>query len=245
MAEEKKKFVLYEYLLYFWDRKWFFVIVPLITTILIAGTVYALKHDNKYTGVALIFTGSITTKDLTDPDNITAKYKDINPDVFVTEKSQVKFTVNGNSQAKVQKNLDYITTTFSKELDDNAKMRLDVSKVSLNDLKDRVKALQTSLSMYHEKIDSNQLPADRYTNYSDLIIKAEDELSGAQTRVNEMSSDLAFFEKPKVLSENVHAKKTYLPESIAIGIILGVLLTIALLMLLKYLGVAKKHYKRD
>jgi hypothetical protein len=245
LAEEKKKFVLYEYLLYFWDRKWFFVIVPLITTILIAGTVYALKHDNKYTGVALIFTGSITTKDLTDPDNITAKYKDINPDVFVTEKSQVKFTVNGNSQAKVQKNLDYITTTFSKELDDNAKMRLDVSKVSLNDLKDRVKALQTSLSMYHEKIDSNQLPADRYTNYSDLIIKAEDELSGAQTRVNEMSSDLAFFEKPKVLSENVHAKKTYLPESIAIGIILGVLLTIALLMLLKYLGVAKKHYKRD
>ncbi|WML46113.1 hypothetical protein [Neobacillus sp. PS3-40] len=245
MAEEKKKFVLYEYLLYFWDRKWFFVIVPLITTILIAGTVYALKHDNKYTGVALIFTGSITTKDLTDPDNIKAKYKGIDPDVFVTEKSQVKFTVNGSSQDEVQKNLDHITTSFSKELDKNAKMRLAVSDASLEDLKDRVKTLKASLRMYHEKIDSNQLPADRYANYSDLIIKSEDELTGAQTRVNEMSSDRVFFEKPKVLSENVHAKKTYLPESIAIGIILGILLTIALLMLLKYLGVAKKHYKRD
>lgn len=234
MTEEKKKFILYEYLLYFWDRKWFFLIVPLITTVLIAGAVYALKHDNKYTGESLFSTGSINKADLTDPNNIKAKYNDIKGlDVIVTEKNQVKFTVNGNSRDEVQKNLDHINTTFSKELKDQSNTQLRVSKVTLNDLENGIKDLNSSLSMYQEKLDRN------------LIIKTKNKLFDAKTRVNKMKSDQVFFEEPKVLSDSIHPKKTYLPESIAIGIILGILLTIALLMLLKYLGVAKKQYKRD
>jgi hypothetical protein len=245
LKEEKEKFVLYEYLLYFWKKKWLFLIIPLITTLLVASAIYALKHTYKYTGTALIFTGSVNSKDLTDPNNIKAKFKNIkNLEVYVSEKGQVKFTLNGNSKEQIQKDLDTITNRFSKELNANADIRLDSTSDSVKNLQNLIKEKKAALKVYQQMLDSNHLSINEYNNIVDIVIISEDELSGAQTRINEMKADIATFEKPKVLSESVYPKKTYLPESVAIGIVLGVLLTIALLIFLKYLEDARKYYKQ-
>jgi uncharacterized protein involved in exopolysaccharide biosynthesis len=247
LAEEKKKFVLYENLLYFWKRKWFFVIVPLITTILIAGTVYALKHDKKFTGVALVSTGSVDSKELTDPTSIGAKFKDIKDlsDVFVSEKGQVKFTINGKSRDAVSKDIDQITTRYNKELQNYAKKKLGVSIPYLSALDERVKFLKDSIAMYNKKLDQGNLTTNQFDEVNTLINTSLDAQTFSAERANKIRADVDLFENPKVLSVTVGPKKTYIPESIAIGIILGLVLTVALLMLLKYLGDARRYYKHD
>ncbi|MEH7482344.1 hypothetical protein V7157_14930 [Neobacillus drentensis] len=253
MAEEKRKFVLYEYLLYFWKRKWFFVIIPLITTILIASAVYVMKNDKKYTGEALVFTGSVNAKELTNPNNIKADYKGLD-DVFVPEKGQVKFTIHGNSEKQVSKDLKRITKDFNTKLVENATLRKKISQEYLLKLDKRVKVLEEDLASYNKKLDDDYIAVDpgsvtgtSYKEVSDLVIVESDlELTRAGERANSIRGDINLFEQPKVLSKpHVYPAKTYLPESIAIGIILGLVLTVALLMLLKYLGDARRYYKHD
>ncbi|MDP4163386.1 MAG: hypothetical protein Q8898_09815, partial [Bacillota bacterium] len=108
MAEEKKQYVLYEYLMYFWSKKIWFLIIPIITALIIASAIYVVRHSGqRYTGEARVYTGGVNSQDLTDTTNIAAKYPDA--DVFVSEKGQVKFTVNGKTQGEVQSKLDKIT----------------------------------------------------------------------------------------------------------------------------------------
>jgi hypothetical protein len=248
LKEEKSKFVLYEYLMYFWKRKWLFVIVPLITTILIASAIYVLKSYKHYTGTAIVFTGSINARELTDDNNIEAKFnKEIKGlDVFVSEKGLVKITVNGDSEDAVSKDLNMITKKYNNELHENAEKRLDSSDDLATSLEKRAKALEESISLYNKKLEDEALAQYQRDNIQGLLIISEDELTSSLERANKIRGDIDLFERPKVYSEpKVYPAKTYLPQSIAIGIILGLVLTVALLMLLKYLGDARRYYKAD
>jgi ribosome-associated translation inhibitor RaiA len=248
LAEQKRKFILYEYLLYFWKRKWLFVIVPLITTILIASAIYVLKSNNQYTGTSIVFTGSINARELTDPNNIEAKYNKMikGLDVFVTEKGLVKITVNGDSEDAVKNNLKMITKAYNNDLHENAEKRLDSSDDLATSLEKRAKALEKSISLYKKKLEDEELAQYQSDNLEGILIISEDELTSSLERANKIRGDILLFERPKVYSEpKVNPAKTYLPQSIAIGIVLGLVLTVALLMLLKYLGDARKYYKVD
>jgi ribosomal protein S18 len=240
LNEANEKFVLYEYLLYFWKKKIYFIIVPLITTLLVAGIVYALKNDKKYTGVLTVFTGGVDLSGLTDPDNIQANYKDIKGlDVFVSEKGQVKFTVKGNSEEQVQKEIDHIKKTYLDRLNQQADKQLSTTKEIIATQEDLIKALKPYLEDFNSKISNNQLSDEQ----SELIHQKEADLTDAIAQVKKSKTDLAFFEIPQINSVDVHRSKTYLPESIAIGIILGLIFTTALLMFVKYWGDAKEYYK--
>jgi hypothetical protein len=246
LTEEKKQFVLYEYLLYFWRKKWFFLIVPLITTIIVASAIYMLKVDKKYTGQMIVFTGSINLQDLTNDNNILSNFKDLNADldIFVSEKGQVKFTIKGDSKDDVRQKLSHIEEVYIKDLKSQSDAQLKKSTDEQKEYEDKVDTLNDALDIYEDKLEEDLSDA-KHENISLIIIETLEELSHAETRVNKIKGDLLFFEKPEVLFQTVHPTKTYLKESIAIGLILGVLLTVALLMLLKYLGVARRNYNHD
>ena len=249
MAEDKKRFVLYEYLLYFWRRKWFFVIVPLITTILVAGAVYVFKNNPKYTGTALVSTGGVDKTSLTDDTYLADTYKEYKSlkDVIVPKKGLVKFTVQGDSENQVQKDLDDIVKDFKTKLLDNYNLRYKRSEQTQADFENRVKVLKDFTTLQEQRIENGTLAGSEYGDAVQYLLAAnQTELTNAVQRVNSIKTDLLLFEKPKVLSvDKVHRTKTYLPEAIAIGIILGLVLTVALLMLLKYLGVARRYYEHD
>ncbi|UQD53426.1 hypothetical protein C0971_16410 [Bacillus methanolicus] len=249
MTEEKKRYVLYEYLLYFWKKKKFFVIVPLITAALVASAVYFVKHDYNYTGQAVVFTGSIDAKYLTNPDNILASADELGIknklDVFVSEKGQVKFTMKGDSKSQVEAELKKVVKNYNKDLQDNYKKRLKASMVYLKSLEESVEKTEKLLDDYYQKLDSTNLSPAEYHDLTDLTIETEKQLADDKKTAHRMRSDLVFFEKPKILSENVEKSKTYIPEGIAVGVILGLVMTVALLMLLKYLGDARRHYDHD
>ncbi|MFE8701703.1 hypothetical protein ACFYKX_13950 [Cytobacillus sp. FJAT-54145] len=250
MAEEKNKYVLYEYLLFFWKKKWFFLIIPAITTVLVVGAIYAFNNDKPYTGKLLFYTGSLDSQDLTHPNNIMAKFNGElkgTLDVFVSEKGQVKFTVKGDSQDEVESDMELVKQVYTTDLMANYQKRLDASMVHLELLEERVPALEAIIEDYKEKLLSEEetLAPDELTSLSSLINETEEELTKAAERAHKMRGDIAFFEQPKVLSESVTKTKTYLKESIAVGVLLGLVLTVALLVLLKYLGFARRYYKHD
>ncbi|MDE3840178.1 hypothetical protein C0966_12560 [Bacillus methanolicus] len=249
MTEEKKRYVLYEYLLYFWKKKWFFVIVPLITAVLVAGAVYFVKNDYKYTGQAIVFTGSIDARYLTNPKNIMANAMEEGIknelDVFVSEKGHVKFTMKGDSKSQVEAELKNVIKNYNEDLLENYQKRLDASTVYLERLEESVVKKEKALDDYYQELESNNLSPAEYHDLTDLIIETERQLAEEEKTAHRMRSDLAFFEKPKILSEEVYKSKTYIPEGIAVGVILGLVVTVALLMLLKYLGDARRHYDHD
>ena len=243
MREEKKRFVLYEYLMYFWKRKHYFLIVPIITMLLVGGAVYFLKKDMPYTGQAVVYTGGVTSPDLTRENNIAARFADEEDlEIFVSSK-QVKFIHKGETEKEVAGSLNKITETYKKELLANYNMRLEASSVYLNSLEEhRVPTLKNAIVNYKKELLDNGLTPTQYGDLTDLIAETEEELSDAEATVHRMRSDLAFFEAPNILSETVTKSKTYLKEGAAIGLILGLLLTVLLLALMKYLSEGRRYY---
>ncbi|HZG59646.1 MAG TPA: lipopolysaccharide biosynthesis protein [Anoxybacillus sp.] len=243
MSAEKQRFVLYEYLLYFWKKKMMFLIIPPIVVLLTFLGAKLVLDNEKYTGRALVFTGAVNLKGLTNPDNIVAQFPDVKNklEVFVPEEKYVKFTLKGNDQKSVQQELDRIVTEYNKALQEHSQHRLDTTNTYLNTLDERVKTLNEKIEHYNEKLDSATLTPEQIERTTDLLIVAEDELTETMEKANRIRSDLVFYEKPSVLSESVNPSKTYTKEIIAIGLVLGIFLTFILLVLMKYVFDARRY----
>ncbi|EWG11460.1 hypothetical protein [Cytobacillus firmus] len=243
MREEKKRFVLYEYLMYFWKRKHYFLIVPIITMLLVGGAVYFLKKDMPYTGQALVYTGAITSPDLTRQNNIEATFEDEkNLEIVVTSK-QVKFVLKGENKKDIENRLGKITETYRGMLVEHFDERFQTSDVYVQSLNERVLVLEKAIESYKQELEKG-LDHDQYEDVTALLIETEKELTDAAATLNRMSSDLLFYkkEKPRVLTETVIQSKSYFKEGAAIGLVLGLVLTVLLLALMKYLSEGRRYY---
>jgi len=244
LSAEKQRFVLYEYLLFFWKKKiWFVIIPPVMALVAFLGVQLVLNHA-KYTGKAVVFTGSINVSDLTNPDNIMTKFPNVknSVDVVVPEEKYVKITVKGDDEKSVQSDLHDIVTRYNQELQEHSQQRLDVTNAYLNSLDERIKALQTSIDHYNEKLNSSSLTPQQIESTTDLLVEAQNDLTKTMETANRIRSDLVFYEKPSVLSEAVAPSKSYAKESIASGLVFGVFLTFMFLILLKYVFDARRYY---
>jgi hypothetical protein len=244
LTEEKNKFVLYEYLLYFLRKKKYFIIIPLLTTLLVAGLVYALKSNDKFTGEALVFTGSVKNDDLVHPNNLEAEFSDVNPTVkvFVTERHQVKISLKGNSKTEAKNDINKIVSLYKAQLSEQADSQVERTENRIAVLEELVAVRKEALELYNSKLQAS-LPPEQYDEIRELIIKTEETMTEADETAYKMGSDLLFFEEPEILSQEVSKPKTYLPESIFAGIILGLMLTFVFLILLKYIEDARRFYK--
>lgn len=243
MADDSKKFVLYEYLSYFWKKKLLFLIIPIITTLLLVGAVFVLKDEQSYTGKVLFFTGSIKKTDLTHPNNIKANYcEDLKTDsvnVFVSEKSQVKFVLKDDSEEIIQHDIERISNSFIEDLQKQYDIQKEETIKYAESLEKRAEVLEKAIENYKNKI--NETPEQLLI---DLIIESENELTKINERTYKLRSDLAFFEEPKLLYQEVNKTDNHLMEIIAIGIMIGLVFSVALLSLLKYLEEARLGLKK-
>lgn len=215
-----------------------------MTVLTIAGT-YMLAKDKPYEGQALFFIGSVNSPQLGNQNTILALFSEEIQnnidDLFVSEKGQVKVKVSGNSQQEVQGYVDEIVGVYFKELEEAAKIRIDLTNESIEKYKEREKDLVNIIGLYNKKLESENV--EMTETYTDLLLISEQELSNTTLRIKNMETDVKLFENPLVLSTSVTKDKTYTKEAIAIGIILGLLLTVVLLMLMKYIGDARRYFK--
>jgi capsular polysaccharide biosynthesis protein len=249
MEENKKRFILYEYLLYFWKKKYYFIMIPLLTAVLCMGIVYLLKHDSNYKVSTTVFVGSVNRDTLTHPKILEFQYKDINPslDVSVPENDFLQFTLTGKNKTKLKEDIQSISKQALVGLDDHAKLRKEeISQPSIEEAKERVKSIKNSLEMYKEYLLSmNGFTFEGSPYKYDKLADMESEYANALQKVDDKNNSLAFFEEPKKLGVEIQPPKTYWKESIIVGILIGLVLTVGLLMLMKYIEEARRNYRHD
>lgn len=219
--------------------------MPVIMTVLTVAGAYLLSKDKPFEGQALFFTGSINSSQLGNQNTILALFSEEIQnnveDLFVSEKGQVKVKVSGNSQQEVQGYVDEVVEVYSKKLDEAAKIRIDLTNESIEKYKEREQDLENVIELYNKKLESENV--EMTETYTDLLLISQQELSNVTLKIKNMEADVQLFENPQVLSTSVTKDKTYTKEAIAIGIILGLIATVVLLMLMKYIGDARRYFK--
>jgi len=248
LLAEQKKFVLYEYLVFFWKKKAFFIIIPLIFTLLGYGASYVIPKDGKYVGNATIFTGSIKLKALTNPSNIVAQFgEDIKGeiDAFVSSESYVKLKLYNDNKEQLEKDLEKMASAVEKSLLDNYDLRYKITKDQVVMAETKLNKLYDVLEVATDKLENGNMPIEEAKDVVSTIDWTEMEISDTEARIARINGDLAFFEEPSVNRQKVTVVNTYKTELSLAGLIFGVFATILILMLWKYILEARRYNSHD
>lgn len=248
---EQKKFALYEYLVFFWKKKVFFLIIPLLFTLLGFGASYLVPKEGKYVGSASIFTGSIKLKALTNPANIVSTFgKDVKGeiDAFVSSESYVKFKIYSDNKEELEKDLQNMTAKIEEKLVENYELRYSITEEGVKSNEIQLEQSNDVVRVITDKLENrNNLAVEQIEDITTTLEKTEAKVSELQTRIQNMKSDLAFFEKPGTLDETVKVTETntYKLELSLAGLILGIFATFFILMLWKYINEARRYSSHD
>ncbi|MCP1160529.1 hypothetical protein [Bacillus infantis] len=244
---EQKKFVLYEYLLFFWKKKWSFLIIPVIFALLGLAASYVISTDAKYTGNATVFTGSIKLKTLTNPDNIMAKFGegvDGEIDAFVSSDSYVKIKIKQDDREELEKDLTAMAGKIESALIKEFDFRKEVTEEYRDKLKERAEKLDLSIDAM-EPILERDLPLTQYQDLTLSYTAAQSQMSEAMLAKQRVENDLSSFEPPSVIVNQVTQADTNKTELTIAGLILGVLFTLVFLIFWKYIIEARRYYNHD
>jgi len=74
MTNDKKQYVFYEYLKFFYRKKWLFLLLPIIG--LVIGAMFSMIQERQYEyeGEALVYLGGVDNQSFVDGDIIEANY---------------------------------------------------------------------------------------------------------------------------------------------------------------------------
>lgn len=248
LLTEKKPFVFYEFLMFFWKKKIYFIIIPLIFTLLGFGGSYIFPNKTQYVGNSTVFTGSIKLKAMTDPSNVVAQFSenvDGEIDAFVSSESYIKIKVFSDDKDELTKDLNDMTDRIENALLENYETRLTITEEHLKSLEDREKVLSEARELYLSQLSKNNLAIDDSEEYTQLLAWTEGEITEARADAQSVRNDLAFFEKPSVIRNEVQQTKTYRTELTIAGFALGVFMTFLILSLWKYILDARRYYAHD
>lgn len=249
LLAEQKRFVLYEYLVFFWKKKAFFLIIPLTFTLIGFGGSYLVPKEGKYVGNATVFTGSIKLKALTNPISIEADYgKDVHGvmDIYVSSESYIKIKIYDDNKERLEQDLQKMTAGVEWALVDSFDRRYKATEdaIALNQRK--YDALEEGvLASSSAKLESNNLTIEETSHITSLLEYTEFEMASTATSISKMKGDLEFFEPPSIVSLNVNEVDTYKLEFSLAGLILGVFATVLILMLWNYINEARRNYSHD
>ncbi len=250
LLAEQKRFVLYEYLVFFWKKKVFFLIIPLIFTLLGFGGSYLVPKEGKYVGSATVFTGSTKVKALTNPTNINKEFgKHVHGviDSYVSSESYIKIKIYDDNKERLEQDLQRMTSGVEKALVDSYDLRYKTTEEGIKLNEKKFAALEGVLDSSSAKLESNNLTIDETSNITSLLEYTELEMATTSVSIQRMKTDLSFFiyEKPSIVSQNVKTVDTYKLEFSLAGLILGVFATFLILMLWNYINEARRYYNHD
>jgi hypothetical protein len=212
------------------------------------GASYVIPKDGKYVGTASVFTGSIKLKALTNPSNVVATYgKDVHGviDAYVSSESYVKIKIFDDNKDQLEKDLKKMTAGIEQGLVDSYDLRYQTTEDIIENNETTFDQLNDVIRVSSERLESEDLTIDETEEITTLLEKSEADAAKAKTSIQNMKTDLAFFEKPGIVSQEVGLTNTYKLELTLAGLVLGIIAAILILMLWKYINDARRYYKHD
>lgn len=234
---ENKSYRLYDSLEFFWRKKVWFIIIPIILAILGYFGSMLIPKDGDYIGKSTVFTGSVKLEALTNPDHIMAKYGQNfsgKAEVFVPTRSYIKTEVYGENEETVTKELNQFNDQLLGALTAQNDRIIAGTEAYAVAQSERVKTLNKTIEAYKAALEST----DNLTvinNYTTLLSAAEMDLTNAMATEQRVKNDILVFEQPELAKTTVTKTKSYGLEGAIAGLVLGILLTIFILSLWKYI----------
>ncbi|KQL36785.1 hypothetical protein [Psychrobacillus sp. FJAT-21963] len=234
---ENKSYRLYDSLEFFWRKKVWFIIIPLIAAILGYFGSMLIPKDGDYVGKSTVFTGSVKLEALTNPDHIMAKYGQHfsgKSEVFVPTRSYIKTEVYGDNEETVTKELNQFNDQLLEALMKQDDKIIAGTETYASAQSERVKTLNATIEAYKTALAGT----DNLTvinNYTTLLSAAEMDLTNAMATEQRVRNDIIAFEHPELAKTSVVKTKSYGLEGAIAGLVLGLLLTIFILSLWKYI----------
>lgn len=212
------------------------------------GASYVIPKDGKYVGNATVFTGSIKQKALTNPSNVVATYgKDVHGviDAYVSSESYVKIKIFDDNKERLEKDLQKMAAGVEQGLVDSYDLRYKTTEDIIKNNETTFAQLNDVITVSNERLASEDLTIEETEEITTLLEKSEADAAKAQTSIQSMKTDLAFFEKPGIVSQEVGVTNTYKVELTLAGLVLGIIAAILFLMLWKYINEARRYFKHD
>lgn len=245
LSAQKEQFILYGYLKYFWEKKWILVIVPILSMVIAIGVKFTFFNPIPYIGNATIYTGSVNSEVLTNPNNIIGKYDDKvegQLNITVPTSKYLRINIQGENEQLVNEDLENVKEQILNELLKNYEERLNITSENLEALEEKRISLEETITNYSIKYEEGNSSDFQLSNPIDILLWSESEHSKIVSKIQNMKNDLVFFEEPDVTSYSVKETNKYIVETLFIGFILGIILAITLLIFLKYIFDARRFY---
>ncbi|KZZ85022.1 hypothetical protein [Bacillus sp. SJS] len=239
----EKRDYLYEYLMYFWKKKWLIVGIPVVAAILAYGLSIAVSKG--YEGKANFYTSTTKSDYLTDPELLESVYQEKFGDklkIEVLGQSKVEFSVKGKDKASVEDLLNKASEEYNAELLKEYNERYALTENKQKKYEKRLESVEKSYSVMSDKIqsDNGNLNSEELTILADAVSKEEKLISDYDDSIEGNKTDLLLFKEPKMLSKEVAKQDNNAKANAIVGFILGLFLTLLGLMLAKYIGDARR-----
>ena len=242
---EQKNYPLYQMLSFYWKKKVWFIIIPLICALvgLLASSLWP-----KECGLKSFKNNSspITRLEaLTNPDQIMAKYGkhfESEVDIFVPSRSYIQLEVRNDNKEEIEKELKVYHDSVMKELSTQYDFRVGITETYAASLEKRVETLNASIKEYQSMLDNEEVISSLHTS---LIISAETSLSESMVTLQRVKNDLAFFEKPYLVTSEINETPSYTLQWTVAGFVIGILLAIFIITLWQYIHRARKDNQHD
>lgn len=244
---EQKNYALYEILSFYWKKKIWFLITPIIGALLGLLISFAWPIDEKYIGKSNVFTGNINKQGVTVPEQIESKYGShftSKFDIFVPNRSYIQLELKNDQKEIIEEELQTYHEGVMADLLKQYELQVNVTETSVESLENSIETRKQSIAMYQEKLSNTQNIAviDAFSN---LLLEAETALSENMVSVQRVKNDLAFFEKPFLVKSEIKETPSYTLEWTLAGLLLGLFLSVLLLTLWQYIERARKDLKHD
>jgi Chain length determinant protein len=241
-VHEEKRFVLYDYIVFFWKKKWLFLLLPLITL----GLAYVLSmlQPVEYQGRAILYVGDLEGAE-TDPEVIKTRYKENangqNLSVEVFERGQLVFTVTGDDPSNVKKSISEISQKHFGVLKEKYDKIIKITEDGVQTKEKHLESLNELTAIYNQQLSNGTLSEEEQSRMTELQLASIE----VEQQIDKMNKDIALFEEPQQLDTTVTESGRNQKPILVLGLVSGLFLSLLTLILWKYIEEARRYRKND
>ncbi|MGP4078983.1 hypothetical protein ACTWQL_03645 [Pseudalkalibacillus sp. R45] len=246
----KREFVLYENLVFFWKKKKYFLIVPLILSLIAIGL--SMFQDRPYEAKTLFYVGGLTEDRLTDNDLILKIYEEKLPEeyrddfkVIIPSDGRVKFQVTSSDKNVAEKQLEKVSNQYWDDLESAYNKRKELTQEGKTVFKTQSEKTEERIDFYTEKLKNENLSIVEIDNYKEILLELETNLPFFIENMRKQETNLHFFEEPMEIETVIKQEESNLIPNLLIAIFGGLFLTVLGLVFWKYIIDARRGTQRD
>ncbi|MCG1021564.1 hypothetical protein [Sutcliffiella horikoshii] len=250
MEETKERYVLYEFLEYFWKKKWIFVVLP-ITLAIVAFGLTKFTEERPYTALKTVYLGSESKGSFSDPVLVKNDYgKFIDRSLrknleMVPNNRVVVFSLTGGSQSELEEQLDRVTENYFRDLVEDSERTKNTMNNQITALEMKKQQTEKEIEKYKGFLDREELDPLTIRDYLQRLSNQEDILFEYTFELTEEQNNLENYEEPRILDTVVSQQRSNLKTNVAAAFLFGLFLSLLLVTLLKYIQDAKRGRRYD